>query len=140
MFITYQPFKFPLQFDRESTIWTAVELALHTPVFLVSTTTEDDEATRTFMLDGTNELLEFSTREPAGRIAALHVLQPPRSSARKKWALVTMREILLQKAPPDGSRPSAVVRSVNGALYGGFPVAPLKGDPGPLLPLASLPA
>lgn len=137
MFITYETFRHPLKFDRQSTMWSAVELALNSPLFLA--TVKDDGETRTFMLNGTAELLAFVRQEPALPITDLQVLQPPRWSEGGGWALVAMREVLLQEAPPDGSLPSAVARAVSGKLYGGFPVAPLEGDPGPLSPLASLP-
>jgi hypothetical protein len=140
MFITYEAFRHPVSFDPQSTMWSAVELGLPTPLFLVTTMAKDDDPPRIFMLRGTGELLEFAKQKPAGRISELHLLQPPRWSECREWALVAMREVLLQQVPPDGSIPSAVVRAANGALYGGFPLALIEGDPGPLSPLASLPA
>lgn len=137
MFSTYEAFRLPLQLDRQSTTWSAVELTVRTPHFLLTTVTDDDDLPRTFLLNGTGELLAFA-KEPAWQIADLNVLQPPRWSGCSEWALVPMREVLLQEAPPDGSIPSAVARAVNGTLFGGFPVEPLKGDQGPLSPLAAV--
>lgn len=137
MFSTYEAFKHPLQMERNSTVWSAVELTLISPLFLVSSVREEDASTRVFLLHGTQELLAFATQLPSGRLVGLQLLQPPRSSERKAWTVVTMREILFQRQPPDGSIATAAAVSQEGILYGGFPINVLEGDPGPLVPLAS---
>ncbi|MBA2964679.1 MULTISPECIES: hypothetical protein [Ramlibacter] len=139
MFVTHEALKHPVQLDRESTAWRGIELALHHPMFLVTCFSSDDDASRTFLLHGTIELNEFANKTPAGKITDLHLLQPPWWSGSSGWAIKRMSEILLQEAPPDGSIPSAVTRGEDGALYGGFPIAQIKGNPGPLSMLAALP-
>lgn len=138
MFITHAPFKHPLQLDRQSTTWYAVELALHMPLFLVTSHGKDEDANRIFMLHGMNELMSFAEQQPAGKITALHLLQPPPWSESGDWVVKEMREILLQQAPPDGSRISAVAKAADGSHYGGFPVERMEGDLGPLLSLLDL--
>jgi len=137
MFITFDAFKPQIQLSRKATSWLAVELSLGHPLFLLSGI-DDNGFERVFLLDGPKELLAFATQQPIGPIRGLQLLQPPRWSKEGKWSLLPMREVLLQKAPPDGSMSSAVARGVNGALYGGFPIGTLEGDPGPLQRLTTL--
>jgi hypothetical protein len=137
MFTTFDAFKQRIQLSRQVTNWLAVELTLGHPLFLLSGI-DAEGFERVFFLDGTSELLAFATQQPIGPIVGLQLLQPPKWSKEGKWSLVPMLEVLLQECPPDGSMSGAVARGIDGALYGGFPLGQLRGNPGPLRRLAAL--
>lgn len=137
MFSTYEALKYPLQMDSRSTVWSGVELTPISSVFAVSTLGSDDDSTSIFLLHGTDDLLAFAKQRAAGRLVGLHLLQPPRRSG-DDWKVVAMREVVFQREPTDGSLPSAAAVSLEGILYGGFPINVLEGDPGPLDHLASV--
>ena len=138
MFSTYEMFKLPVQIDPASTTWSAVELAVGTPFFVVSTVDQRDHGTRHFLLHGSDELLAFAKSTPLGPLCSLHVMLPPAWSPTGDWSSLPMCEVLLQEQPPDGSVPSAVAVSKDGTLYGGFPVRALDGEPGPLVQLTTV--
>lgn len=140
MFSTHNAFRFPLQTDPDWPVWSAVELALTTPLFIATIKCEGSAPRRTFLLHGTRELLALTSAKFACSIASLVLLQPPAWSQHQVWSCVKMEMILLQEAPPDGAAPSAVARGEDGTLYGGFPVQSLIGDPGPLTCLSALEA
>jgi len=131
MFTSFDAFKHRLQLNPGATTWLAVELTLGHPSFIV-TALDMDGIERVFFLNGTEELLFFATEEPIESIVDLHLLQPPHWAKNGMWSLVQMQEVLLQETPPDNSKASAVARSLDGVLYGGFPIGVLAGDPGPL--------
>lgn len=139
MFISHKPFRHRVQPYPESTVWAGVELALGTPLFIVTCDRAmKNGGSRQFLLHGTNELMALTQQQPVGPILSVQLLQPPAWSEGRKWTLVEIGQVLLQLQPPDGSMPSAVVRGRDGALYGGHPVRPIEGDPGPLEELAVL--
>lgn len=61
MFVTHEPFKFPIQFGGEGTTWQAVELMLETPWLILSVEDKQDELRRNIFVDGTDTLLQLLT-------------------------------------------------------------------------------
>jgi len=129
MFITQASFQNPVQFDRRSISWRAVELLAGHPFFLVKFSSADQH--RSLLLRGSDELLALHSQAELGRLTEVSLVQPTGWSAGGAPQMVPMVEMLLQAEPPDGSIPSALVRDQDGVLYGGHPVRRLSGHPGP---------
>lgn len=130
MFTTYPAFKNPVQFDRLSTNWRAVELMTGHPFLLVQTS--DDGFHRHLLLHGMDDLLSVHRQFLLGVLNEVSLLQPPSWSASGGWNVIRMSELLFQVEPPDGSVPTAVVRDGDGHLYGGHPIKRLTGETGPI--------
>lgn len=138
MFATYEPFKFPLQFGNESTIWCGVEIMLNTPWLLA--TLEDDEAVpRTFLLKGPDDLLQVVERSDLGKLTGLRLVLPPGQSPTSDWSFVPVRSVERELRSIDGAIPSAVLRSMGGERYGGFPIQQTERDEADLEVLMDLP-
>jgi hypothetical protein len=137
MFTTINRFRHQFQFTRGEKAWTAVELTFGHPLFILGGI-DSIGFKRRWFLGRTEELLLFTTERTIGQLVELQLLQPPHWAKDGVWSLIPIEEVLFQEAPPDGSRPSAVVRGIDGVLYGGFPIARLKFDTGPLRPLATV--
>ena len=129
MFTTNESFKSPVQFDRRSTDWRAVELAIGHPFLMVRLS--DEGIHRYVLLHGMDDLLALHQQCNVGKLTAISLLQPPGWSSTGSFESIGMAEMLYQAAPPDESSPSALVRDAKGELYGGHPVKKLTGPVGP---------
>jgi len=89
MFRTHEPFKYPIQFGGdESTVWRAVQIVLNMPWLLVTIEVEE-ELTQTFLLNGTDDLLQCVEDESDfGRLVAVRLVLPPAYSPSSDWTFV----------------------------------------------------
>ena len=126
MFATYEPLKFPLQFDDDSTIWLGVEIMLNTAWLLA--TLEDEEVPRTFLLRGPDDLLKIVQNPGFGRLTGLRVVLPPEVSPTNDWAFVPVCRVERELRSIGGAIPSAVLTCAEGRRYGGFPIALTERD------------
>jgi hypothetical protein len=124
MFVTHEPFKFPVQFQGDGGIWTVVELMLQTPWLILTADDDQEDTTRTFFLNGTDALLQFLQNPTLGKTTGVHLVFPPRwyPSNDKDWSLVRVRRVEREIRSIDGAVPGAVLTSVEGKRYGGFPI------------------
>lgn len=132
MFTTHPAFKHRYQFGGETIVWRAVELGLSTPWYLATVVEPDEDAERTFLLQGCDEALTFASRANKWNLVSMRLVLSPNWSGHGDWKMIKIRRLDLQLSPPDGSTPSAVVTGIDGVVYGGFPIQPISGDPGPL--------
>jgi hypothetical protein len=130
MFTTHQEFRNPVQFDPRTINWRGVELMVGHPFLLVQT--EEAECSRHLLLHGMDELLSVHMKPFFGALKRVSLLQPPAWSTHGDWEVIRMSELLLQAEPPDGSRPTAILRDHTGAMYGGYPIKKWTGDTGPV--------
>jgi len=138
MFTTHHPFKLPIQFDKESTIWRAVELELSTPWFVATVLDGEEGISRTFLLTGSPELHTMLNGHQFGTLQSLQLVMTPNWSSDHRWHFIPIRRIELRLRPADGASPDAVVQAEDGVRYGGFPIERLTGDIGPVETLAEL--
>lgn len=138
MFATYEPFKFPLQLDNSSTIWRGVEVMLYTP-WLLATLEDDEEVPRTFLLKGTDDLLQVVEASALGRLTGLRLVLPPNLSPTSDWTFVPVCRVERELRSVDGAILSAVLTSRDGRRYSGFPIAPTERDDSDLAVLVDLP-
>jgi hypothetical protein len=139
MFATYEPFKFPLQFDNESTIWRGIEIMLNTPWLLAAAFDDVEGVPRTFLLQGTFDLLQFLESPVIGRLTGVRLVLPPDLSPTCDWTFVPIWRIERELRSSDGAIPSVVLTARDGRRYGGFPIAPTQRDDADLAPLVELP-
>ncbi len=125
MFTTHEPFRFPIQFDDGSTIWRCVELGLNSP-WLIVTVDSEDEIPRTFLLHGTDDLLQVAQAESLGKLRGVRLVLPPHASPTCDWTFVPVCKVERELRSVDGAAPSAVVTSRDGRRYGGFPIGPTE--------------
>jgi hypothetical protein len=67
MFTTYPQFRFPIQIDKDSTTWRAIEINLRRPFVLATVRAHsdgDEEILLDFIISGDDELLFFSENRP----------------------------------------------------------------------------
>ena len=138
MFTTHPPFKHPVQWGDGTQQWNAVELTLSTPWYVATMVDEEEDLTRTFLLTGSDELTAFATSDSLGRLSSLRLVLPPNWSVDGDWHFVVIKRVDLQLRPADGAGSEAIVQAINGTRYGGFPIQPLTGRLGALVPLAEL--
>jgi hypothetical protein len=136
MFTTNESFKSPVQFDRRSTDWRAVELTIGHPFLMVRLS--DEGMHRYVLLHGMDDLLALHQQSNVGGLTAIGLLEPPGWSSTGAFESTKMVEVLYQSSPPDGSSPSALIRDAQGALYGGHPIKKLASSPGPISSLLQL--
>lgn len=129
MFATYEPFKFPVQFDADSTIWRGVEIMLNTPWLLATLEDEAGMSLRTFLLKGTDELQQFAEGSTLGRLTSVRLVLPPDLSPKGDWAFVPVRRVERELRSVDGAAPSVVLADADGRRYGGFPIGPTERTP-----------
>ncbi len=137
MFATYEPFKFPLQFGDDSTIWRGVEIMLNTP-WLLATLEDDEDVPRTFLLKGPDDLLQVVQKSDLGKLTGVRLVLPPEVSPTSDWAFVSVCRVERELRSIDGAIPSAVLTSVDGRRYGGFPIAPTERKDSDLVLLVDL--
>lgn|SRR5450830_51583 len=121
MFVTHSPFKFPVQLDKTSTVWGAVELADGAPWYLATVIEPVDQCERVFLLSRESDLMQFAAQQPLGKLVALHLMQSPRWSPTEDWNLIPIKGIHRMREP-ETNYLAVVVTSPDGALYSGFPV------------------
>jgi len=138
MFTTHLPFKHPIQWADGTQQWNAVELTLATPWYVATVVDHDEDISRTFLLTGSNELTAIASSGPLGRLASLRLVLTPNWSTDGDWHFVAIKRVDLQLRPSDGAASEAIVQAVDGTRYGGFPIQPLTGEVGNLVPLADL--
>lgn len=139
MFVTYEPFKFPIQFQGNGTVWQLVELMLQTPWMLITTDDEQEDTTRTFLLNATDTLLQFLENPTLGKTVGVQLVLPPRWSPSQQWHFVQVRRVDRELRSFNGMVPSAVLTSVDGQQYAGFPIEVTIREPADLSLVAELP-
>jgi hypothetical protein len=122
MFVTHEPFKFPIQFQGNGTAWQVVELMLQTPWLLITADDAEEDTTRTFFLNATDTLLQFLENPALGRTVGVQLVLPPLWSPTKQWHFVQVRRVDRELRSVNGMVPSAVLTSVDGQQYCGFPI------------------
>jgi hypothetical protein len=122
MFVTHEPFKFPIQFEGGSTTWHVVELMLQTPWLLITAEDAEEDTTRTFFLNGTDTLLQFLDNPTLGRTTGVQLVLPPRWSPTDEWCFLRIRRVERELRSVNGAIPSSVVTSASGQRFGGFPI------------------
>jgi hypothetical protein len=142
MFVTHEPFKFPIQIQGSGTAWQAVELMLQTPWLLITADDAEEDTDRTFFLDAADTLLQFIENTTLGKTVGVQLVLPPRWSPTKQWHFVQVCRIDRELRSFNGRVPSAVLTSVEGQQYGGFPIEVMAREVADLslvieLPLAS---
>lgn len=139
MFTTHSAFRRPLQLDETFTTWRFVELLLGTPWFVATTLDSAEHLRRTFLLSSCDDVLQFSEREPFGKLIGLKLVLPPHHSPSNDWSFVPIRRIERTSSRADVATGSAVLTDVVGVKYGGFPIEPIEAQCGPLTHVADLP-
>ena len=131
MFATHPRFMIPVPFGDGIFVWKAVELDIHTPWLFATVMDPDEPPERTFLLSGSNELLDFVSSVQFGGFSALHLVQPPIWSKSRDWGFVRIRRIERFHGPSDNLI-TAVMTAYDGVRYGGYPIEPLVSELGPL--------
>jgi len=139
MFVTYEPFKFPIQLQANGTVWQVVELMLQTPWLLITADDALEDTTRTFFLNATDTLLQFLENPTLGRTVGVQLVLPPRWSPTLKWHFVQVRRVDRELRSFNGMVSSAVLTSVDGQQYAGFPIEVTVREPADLSLVAELP-
>lgn len=137
MFATYEPFKFPLQFNDDSTIWRGVEIMLSTP-WLIATLDTNEKVARTFLLEGPDDLLQILHSPGLGRLAAVRLVLPPAASPTGDWSFVSIDRVERELRSTDRIMPSAILKSSDGQRYGSFPIQHGEWDDADLVLLIDL--
>ena len=137
MFATYPPFKYPLQFSDQLTMWTAVELGDPTPWFIATVMDPNEQVERRFLLARSDDVIQFADQAPLGKLIALQLVLSPSWSPSGDWAMISIRRVA-RKRHRNKEFESVVVTGSDGVHYGGYPVERMKGDPGSLELLAEL--
>ena len=139
MFVTHEPFKFPIQFAGGSTTWHLVELMVTTPWLLLTFEDQEEDVARTFFLNGTDTLLQLLVNPTLGRTTGVQLVLPPRWSPTLDWSLVRVRRIKRELRSIDGAIPSAVLTTADGQRYGGYPIERTVRDDSDLALVVELP-
>lgn len=122
MFVTHEPFRFPIQFQGSGTTWQSVELMLQSPWLLITVEEDDEGPPRTFFLDTTETLLRFLESPTLGRPVGVQLVLPPQWSPSAQWQFVHICSVYRELRAAKGKVARAVLLAKSGQQYGGYPI------------------
>jgi len=137
MFSTYPQFRFPIQIDKDSTTWRAIEINLRRPFVLATIRASragEEDVLLDFIVSGDDDLLYFSENCPLGIMESAQLMLPPVEPEDKDWQFVRVARIDCTKAEHPSLR-RAVVTAVNGTRYTSMRAEPADRSFGALEPL-----
>lgn len=126
MFMSCPEFRHPIQFDKDSTVWRAVELHLSTPWLIAECNQED--IIRQVLCDGPAEIQRFIEHAPMGDLVGLILVLPPSQSETGEWQLHRVHAIERDPAWQPGELFSLILVAANGDRYAGPPLHRLSAD------------
>lgn len=126
MFTTHPNFKFPIQYDKNTPNWTAVELALNTPWLIAEL--EQEGCERFVFCDGPAQVSLFIDKAPLGRLNGLLLVLTPNWSETGEWQVTRIARVERDSRSRQAAPYSLVFLTVDGARYSGSPLEPFEGD------------
>lgn len=139
MFATHESFKFPVQIDTEFTTWHGVELFSFSPWLIVTIDDHEEEADRTFLLNGVSELMQLIRSKSLRRVCSVDLAMPPRRPGEDPWRLVPIRHVDCERQSLRSRVPAAVLTTDEGQRYGGFPIESVVREESELVRVVDLP-
>lgn len=139
MFATHEAFKFPFQFDKESTTWRAVELRAFKPWLIAVVEDGVEEASRAFLVSGVTELMQLISGKSIRKVCSVDLVLPPLRLEEGQWRFVPIRRVERELRSVDGATPSAVLTTTDGQRYGGFPIESVEREESDLTLAVELP-
>ncbi len=139
MFATHESFKFPVQIDTEFTTWHGVELFSFSPWLIVTIDDHEEEADRTFLLNGVSELLQLIRSKSLRRVCSVDLVMPPSRPGEDPWRLVPIRRVDCERQSLSRRVPEAVLTTADGQRYGGFPIKSVVREESELVRVVDLP-
>lgn len=128
MFATHPTLKSSIQLDHVWTSWRAVEATVHWSMYIVTFKDGHEADDRTFFVGGTNDLLDFISRTPFGKIVAMTLLVSPSFSESLNWEAISIA-FVDKVQPTDDHLPLALLTAEDGRLFGGYPTMLLHEFP-----------
>lgn len=139
MFATHESFKFPVQIDAEFTTWQGVELFSFSPWLIVVIDDHEEEADRTFLLNGVSELMQLIRSKSIRRVCSVDLAMPPGRAGEHPWRLLPIRRVECERSSLGSRVPSAVLTTSDGQRYGGFPIESVVREDSELVLVVDLP-
>ena len=133
MFSTNEIFKHPWSFDEHSADWSAVELSLKLPWFLIDCAYREEKLLRTFFFSSLRDVASFiETRLTGIEGVALNLVLPPIMSSTRNWLFVPIQRICRECPKDNCTRFQLILVGKDGVHYCESPFDPIKKDAGPM--------
>ena len=133
MFSTNEIFKYPWSFDEHSAEWSAVELSLNLPWFLIECAYKEEKLFRTFFFSSLKDVAAFiETRLTDIEGVALNLALPPVMSSTQNWLFVPIQRICREYPKADCTKSQLILTGKDGVHYCESPFDPVKKDVGPM--------
>lgn len=132
MFSTNEIFKYPCSFDEHSAEWSAVELSLNLPWFLIECACKEEKLLRTFFFSSLRDVVAFiDTRLTGIEGVALNLVVPPVMSSSRNWLFVPIQRICRENRKDDCTKFQLILTGKDGVHYCESPFDLVKKDVGP---------
>lgn len=132
MFSTNEIFKHPWSFDEHSAQWSAVELSLNLPWFLIECAYSEEKLFRTFFFSSLRDVATFVETQSTGmKGAALNLVLPPAMSRTGNWLFVPIQRISRGYPKDDCTKFQLMLTGKDGVHYSESPFDLIKKDVGP---------